>query len=287
MSCRSAEVRVGVVLSAGGLRGAVHVGVLRQLVHHGIPIDVIVGVSASAVVAAYYTAVGLHVDELIADACSFRGRHLLLHSLNVRLHRRFDQWLAPLSGVIPDRLRQLEAATFDRLHHSVQALGIACHDLTTGQPRYFSSGFDQGASLNAVVRASTSIPFLFPPVSVICRSQQCSLTDGGISDPLPLAFARRVPLGATHLIVSDSRWWGERPSPSEEIVYIGPPLFSTGTFWAPWHGLLSAVRQGELAVTTEVVARIRSWFNRSSLSSAPQPDLRGQNPSAGAARRPA
>ena len=53
------RVRIGIVLSAGGLRGAAHVGVLRQLVRHGIPIDAIVGVSAGAVVGAYDAAVGL------------------------------------------------------------------------------------------------------------------------------------------------------------------------------------------------------------------------------------
>ena len=67
------RVRLGVVLSAGGLRGAAHVGVLRQLIRHGIPIDVIVGVSAGAVIAAYYAAVGLDLDELVADAERFRA----------------------------------------------------------------------------------------------------------------------------------------------------------------------------------------------------------------------
>ena len=87
----TAPMRVGVVLSGGGLRGAGHIGVLQQLVAHGIPIDVIVGSSAGAVIAAYYAAVGLTLDELIADAQHFRGRHLLAHSLNVRLHQRFDE----------------------------------------------------------------------------------------------------------------------------------------------------------------------------------------------------
>ena len=62
------SVRIGVVLSAGGLRGAAHAGVLRQLVRHGVPLHTIVGVSAGAIVAAYYAAVGLELDEMIADA---------------------------------------------------------------------------------------------------------------------------------------------------------------------------------------------------------------------------
>ena len=64
--------RVAVVLSAGGLRGAAHVGVLRKLIQHGVSIDAIVGVSAGAVIGAYYAAVGLSIDELIHDADVFQ-----------------------------------------------------------------------------------------------------------------------------------------------------------------------------------------------------------------------
>jgi predicted acylesterase/phospholipase RssA len=117
-------VRIGVVLSAGGLRGAAHVGVLRRLVAESIPIDVLVGVSAGAVIAAYYAAAGLSLDELASDAVNFRGHHLLLHSVNVQLRRRFERALAHRCGVIPDRLRQLESARFDTLHHGVSGLLI-------------------------------------------------------------------------------------------------------------------------------------------------------------------
>jgi hypothetical protein len=60
------DVRIGLVLSGGGLRGASHIGVLQQLVAHGIPLEIIVGSSAGAIVAAYYAAVGLTLDELVA-----------------------------------------------------------------------------------------------------------------------------------------------------------------------------------------------------------------------------
>src|SRR5688500_10922891 len=96
-----ATARVAVVLSAGGLRGAAHVGVLRQLIRPGVVIDALVGVSAGAVVAAYYASVGLSLDELIADAEIFRGRHLFAHSLNVQCRRRFEGALKRWCGVIP------------------------------------------------------------------------------------------------------------------------------------------------------------------------------------------
>jgi predicted acylesterase/phospholipase RssA len=255
-------VRIGLVLSGGGLRGAGHLGVLRQLVANGVPIDVIVGSSAGAIVAAYYAAVGLTLDELIADAHSFRGRHLMAHSLNVRLGHRFDRTLGRLSGLIPQRLEQLKGATFERLHHGIQGIGIVCHDIRTGRPCYFATGDQRGVRLSEVVRASASIPYLLPSIEVDEDEERpLVLTDGGVSDCLPVAFALRPPLSATHVIVSDCRWLASGPLPERggHIVYVRPQLHSTGTLWAPASTLVSAVFQGSTAVTTEILHAIRSW----------------------------
>lgn len=253
-------VRLAVVLSAGGLRGAAHVGVLRQLVRHGIRIDAIVGVSTGAVIAAYYAAVGLAFEELIHDAAMFRGRHLLAHSLNVQLGKRFERHLASRCGVIPERLRQLEMARFDRLHHGVQRLGIVCHDIDSGRPRYFVTGSDHGVTVDAAVRASASIPYLFPAVSVICGHEELHLTDGGLTDALPLAFARSAEVGGTHVVVSDCRWIGRVPATGPTTVWIRPRMPRTGTLWSPARGLASAVRDGEAAVTEAALDQISSWF---------------------------
>jgi predicted acylesterase/phospholipase RssA len=256
----TARVRIGLVLSGGGLRGASHLGVLQELVAHGIPIDIIVGSSAGAVVAAYYAAVGLTLDELVTDARSFRGRHLIAHSLNVRLGLRPGSKLTKLSGLIPTRLEELEHATFERLHHNVRGIGIVCHDITTRRPWYFSTGDERGVRLSDVVRASASIPYLLPPIALACAGQSLLLTDGGVSDCLPVAFARRPPLSATHLIVSDCRWLRGRPSETAgPIVHVRPRLAATGTLWAPASTLAGAVRQGRRAVTDEILETIRNW----------------------------
>ncbi len=260
--------RLAVVLSAGGLRGAAHVGVLRQLVRHGTPIDVLVGVSAGAVIGAYYAAVGLDLDELIQDADAFRGHHLLTHSLAIRLPHRLGSALQSHCGVIPDRLRELEAASFDRLHHGVRSLGIVCHDVSARRPRYFWTGLEGGPRLPDVVKASASIPGLFPPVCVACGREQYRLTDGGVSDPVPLAFARHPALGATHVIVSDCRWIGGVPATAGTTVWIRPRIADTGTLWSLRGGLLSAVRNGEAAVTESILARIREWLTRDARQAA-------------------
>jgi NTE family protein len=247
-------------LSAGGLRGAAHVGVLRELVRQGVPIHCIVGVSAGAIVAAYYAAVGLNFDELVADAERFRGRHLLAHSLNVQLGYRLDSQLGRFCGVIPERLRQLAGASFDRLHHGVERLGIVCHDLTNRRPRYFSTGCDDGVALADAVLASASIPRLFPAVSVCCNDGPIRLTDGGVSDAVPLAFARSRQLGATHVIVSDCQWIGRRHDADATTVWVRPRMPETGTLWSPARGLMTAVRDGAAALTPQALDRILRWF---------------------------
>jgi NTE family protein len=256
-------IRIGVVLSAGGLRGAAHVGVIRQLVRHRIPIDAIVGVSAGAVIAAYYAAVGLNFDELIADAASFRGRHLLAHSLNVQLGHRFQNRLERWCGVIPRRLQQLEAASFYRLHFGVRRLGIVCHDLRSGRPHYVCTGSEGGLTLPAAVLASASIPRLFPAIPVRCGQEMLELVDGGVSDPVPLAFARSAAIGATHVIVSDCRWLGRTPSTDATTAWIRPRMIKIGTLWSPHSGLASAVHDGQEAVTEPILDRIGGWLQRS------------------------
>lgn len=256
-----ANIRVGVVLSGGGLRGAAHVGVLQQLVAHDIPIDVIVGSSAGAIIAAYYAAVGLTLDELIADARRFRGRHLLAHSLNLRLQRRLDRWLKSFSGLIPARLAQLEHASFDRLHHGVRAIGIVCHDVAGGRPRYFATGCTRGVRVGDVVRASASMPLLFPSISVVDDEGCRRLADGGISDCLPIAFATRPPLSATHLIVSDCRSLAPPvPNGDDHLIYVRPRLSTTRALRAPSSTLLAAVREGAAAVTVDTLKQLRGWL---------------------------
>ena len=257
------SAKIGVVLSGGGLRGAGHVGVLQQLAAHNIPIDIIVGSSAGAIVAAYYAAVGRELDELVADARHFRARHLVAHALNVRLRRRYDRMLGCMSGIIPARLEQLERATFDCLHHGVRGIGIVCHDVTTGRAQYFSTGRDRGARLSDVVRASASLPHLFPPTAVECGDEDLLLTDGGISDCLPIAFARRPPLSATHVIVSDCRMLPvQPPATTDRLVYIRPRLSTTSTLRAPSSSLLAAVREGAAAINDEVLERIGKWVTQ-------------------------
>jgi predicted acylesterase/phospholipase RssA len=254
----SIRVRIGVVLSAGGLRGVAHLGVMRRLLAAGVPIDVIVGVSAGAIIAGYYAGVGLTIDDMIGDAPRFRGRHVLMHGLTLRAPHAFRPVMRRFCGIIPRRLQELDAGRFMPLHHGVTGLGVVCHDRITNRPVYFSSVESFGARLSDVVKASAAVPGLIPSRAVQWGDRVVHLVDGGLSDALPTRFARER-LGATHLIVSDCRRIAAPTADEEPVVYVRPALNGAGSWQSPPGTLTETVACGEAAVTPEILSRIRGW----------------------------
>ena len=254
-------MRIGVVLSAGGLRGAAYLGVLRRLVDLGLPIDALVGVSAGAIIASYYAGVGLTIDDMIGDAPTFKGRHILLFGLNLRLPQRVRPFVERFCGVIPHRLRQLEAGRFDRLHHRVGSLAVVCHDPDRNRPYYFSTHQPCGMRLSDAARASAAVPGVFKPRTFTVGRDVVRLVDGGLSDALPAEFACST-LGATHLVISDCRREvADTPGPpGAEVIYIRPCLGDMKSFRSPRASLLAAVAAGEAAVEAPIVDRLRSWI---------------------------
>ncbi len=58
-----AQEKVALVLSGGGAQGMAHIGVFKAFEEHNIPIDLIVGSSAGALVGGLYAA-GVTVSEM-------------------------------------------------------------------------------------------------------------------------------------------------------------------------------------------------------------------------------
>jgi NTE family protein len=253
-------VSIGLVLSGGGLRGTAHLGLLRRLLRYGVSIDVLAGVSAGAIISAYYAAVGLSVREMIDEVPTFRGRHIIMHGLTLRSPDALKPLLRRFCGVIPTRLEQLERATFTTLHHGVTRLGIVCHDLNRRAPRYFSTGDSSGVRLADVARASAAVPGVLPPKIMTIGGETVRLVDGGISDSLPISFIRSPRMGATHVIVSDCRQVVAAPPPVDDTtVYLRPDLENIRPLHAPMSALLEAVGRGESVLSDEGIRKIQQW----------------------------
>ena len=142
----------------------------------------LVGVSAGAIIAGYYAGVGLTIEDMIGDAPTFKGRHVLMHGVTLRAPHIVRPVLRRFCGIIPARLRELEHGRFDHLHHGIEALGVVCHDQLTNGPVYFSSIESHGARLCDVVKASAAVPGLMPTRPVTWGDRTVHLVDGGLSD---------------------------------------------------------------------------------------------------------
>lgn len=207
--------KIGLALSGGGARGAAHIGVLRVLEEHHIPIDYIAGTSMGALVGGFYAS-GMstaELEELItridwADAFddkiprkdrSFRRKRdddLYLVKNKPGISR--DGLKFP-SGLIDGQkidlllkkytLPVMTVRDFDALSIPYRAIAT---DIVTGETVVLDHG-----DLALAMRASMSIPALLAPREIDGRL----LVDGGVSTNLPIDVVRRM--GADVVIAVD------------------------------------------------------------------------------------
>ncbi|MDY0092282.1 MAG: cyclic nucleotide-binding domain-containing protein [Candidatus Vecturithrix sp.] len=164
-------VRIGLALSSGSARGFAHVGVLKVLEEHDIPIDTLAGSSMGALVGGFYAA-GINAKELEDIVLSYQD--------NKRKVRRtiFDitiprYGLSKGHRLIKFMRHYLGEKTFDDLH--IPFIAVAT-DIRTGLEVVLHNGLVWKA-----LRASGSVPVMFEPYYHDNRY----LIDGGISNPLP------------------------------------------------------------------------------------------------------
>lgn len=158
-------MRIGVILGGGGVRGAAHIGVLRELKELGITPAAIAGTSSGALVGALY-ACGCDWDEVQELAVNLTPAL----ALGVR-------W--PFQKAKPTLLRLIEKHIQNRRFEDLRIpLVISAFDVPTGRDVLFDSG-----PLLPALRATIALPLLFPPART---PQGDILVDGGIITTLPV-----------------------------------------------------------------------------------------------------
>jgi NTE family protein len=196
---------VGVALEGGGALGLAHVGVLQWMEEHHIPIDRLAGTSMGALVGSLYAS-GLTPAELRALATSdaFAGVFTLESPYSdLSYRRRQDRREIPQSisvglrhgpllpnallnerGVNEFLITNMSAYNTQDLDFDRMPIPFRCvaTDLNSLQPVTFAHG-----PLPQAVRASISIPGVFPPVQ---GNDSHYLVDGGILDNLPTDVVR-------------------------------------------------------------------------------------------------
>ena len=172
--------KIGLALGSGAARGLAHIGVLEVLGKAGIPIDMIAGTSAGAVVGALY-AQGKDSSQIKELALA---RHKLAHFVDPSL---------PKTGFIKGKKIKdlLESFIGGDIKFSDLKVPLACvaTDIVTGEEVVI----DCGPVLEAL-RAVISIPAIFTVVKWKGRY----LVDGSLVNPVPVSVVKRM--GADFII---------------------------------------------------------------------------------------
>lgn len=165
--------KIGLALSSGGIRGVVHVGVIKTLTEAGIPLDCLSGSSAGAIVAASYACGTLDqfekylkkikftdivdfLDPHFSTESLFKGKKVMLFLRWLTQDKRFSDLLIPIY--------------------------IMASDVRTGKEVIFSQG-----KVAEAVMASMSVPPLFKPF----KKNDQLLVDGGLLHLLPVEVLRK------------------------------------------------------------------------------------------------
>jgi len=180
------DIKIGLALSSGAAKGEAHVGVLKAIIERDIPISVIAGTSAGAIVGAYFASRG-NVDGLEEFIYNVKPKVMTdMMSLDLALQfkgfigeKKSLKWLKDLIGGV----------YFSDLKIP---LAIVTTDMNSGEQVIITKG-----SVLEAVRASMAMPVIFTPT----RSQARFLVDGGFSNPLPVDVAKNM--GATFVIASN------------------------------------------------------------------------------------
>lgn len=176
---------IALVIGSGSVKCAAALGLMKVLARENIEIDLVVGCSGGAIYAAFI-ALGWSVERATEKTLRLWTREVTAKRnikaiLQLTLPRlfKFDESFALVDdGVFNRQLRAgFEDATFSDTRIP---LFITATDLYNGEQVIISEG-----SIAEAIRASSSIPYIFPPHKIDGRF----LIDGFQSDPLPIGVA--------------------------------------------------------------------------------------------------
>lgn len=192
------RLRIGVALGGGFARGIAHLGVLRVLQEEKIPIDILTGTSAGALLAISFAS-GHSIPEIEKQAHATRFKD-------------FGNWKLSWMGLASNQKLEhyprkfLGVSTFEDLKIP---LAIAATDLATGEAAYFSHG-----PLGPALRASCAYPGMFVPVEIDGRL----LVDGFLAAPVPVDAARSM---GADLVIAVFLEAANNRTPSSIVDVIG------------------------------------------------------------------
>lgn len=202
----SAAPNIGLALGSGLARGFAHIGVVRALKRHGIVPTIISGTSMGALIGGAYLANKL--DNVEEWAYS-------LNRAKVMSYLDFSRGIISGGGgmIGGEKLVKLMLDNFGeiRVEDLSDPFVAISTDLVTGHEVWMRKG-----RLVDVMRASFSVPGIFPPVSVNGRW----LIDGALTNPVPVSACTAVGARMTIAVNVNGDIIGKVRHPGDKIPTV-------------------------------------------------------------------
>lgn len=175
------QPRIALALGGGAARGFAHIGVIKALEAQGIVPEIVVGTSAGSVVGVLYAGgySGFELQKIAFQLDESSVGDLVLPDRGFIKGEQLQSFIN----------KALQNRPIEKLGRRFAAVAT---DLQSGEMVAFQRG-----NAGMAVRASSSVPGVFQPVSINGREY----VDGGLTSPVPVKVARS--LGADIVIAVD------------------------------------------------------------------------------------
>ncbi|MCT1524273.1 patatin-like phospholipase family protein [Sphingobacterium hotanense] len=205
MNILKSKRKVSLVLGSGGARGLVQIGVIRSLEEKGYEIDEVVGCSIGALIGAAYVEGRL---QQLEDWMLSINRSMIFKLLDFTNPKfgllKGERVFESLKDIFPDK--------------NIEDMDIPFRAIATDIKNEREMVFEKGSVYKAI-RASIAIPAVFTSV----LSDDISLVDGGVVNPLPINFVKRKRRNIVVAVNLDGK-----PNPRYGPVAFDKPVSSIG-----------------------------------------------------------
>lgn len=168
-----ADKAICLTLGGGGALGFAHIGAMKALEEHGIPVDIIGGTSIGSMIGAMI-ALDHDVDEISRKA-----------RLDISEKNPLDDYTLPLIALLKGKRMQKTVDKYFSFKTENTWKNFLCiaTNITHNRQEVIETG-----NLNQAIASSISIPGILPPVPV----DNSFLVDGGVLNNLPVDEVRKA-----------------------------------------------------------------------------------------------
>jgi NTE family protein len=198
--------KVGVVLSGGGAKGIVHIGILSKIEELGIPVDYIAGTSMGSIVGGLYAygysaaqldTIFRSADWVMMLSNKYKRKYAYLTEKNADDKYMFSlrfgdeiKQIVPVGFINGQHIENLlytltaesyKYKSFDEFPIPFRCVGT---DIITGKEYVFSSG-----NFALAIRSSMAVPGVFNPV---LYNDTLLMVDGGVVNNFPVDIVKKM-----------------------------------------------------------------------------------------------